>query len=215
MPSTPPPMQAAKALLTVQQVKLKQTQLLAPDDGIISARTATVGAVVGAGTELFRMIRGGRLEWRAEVTSSELGRVAVGTTASIIAANGAEVKGKVRMIAPTVDPQTRSALVYVDLPNMASTNSPLKAGMFAKGEFDLGHSNAMTVPQQTVVIRDGFSYVFVLGADNHVSQVKIVPGRRLDDRIEVISGIKADAELVASGAGFLNDGDLVRKVAAQ
>lgn len=232
-------LEAAKALLTVQQVKLKQTRLLAPDDGVISARTATVGSVVGAGTELFRLIRGGRLEWRAEVTSSDLGRVAVGTPATIIAANGAAVKGKVRMIAPTVDPQTRSALVYVDLPANAisegagptqarpapsgasmvreatSGGGPLKAGMFAKGEFDLGNSNAMTVPQQTVVIRDGFSYVFVLGADYHVSQVKIVPGRRLGDRIEVVSGIKADAELVASGAGFLNDGDLVRKVAAK
>jgi multidrug efflux pump subunit AcrA (membrane-fusion protein) len=236
-------LEAAKALLTVQQVKLKQTQLLAPDDGVISARTATVGSVVGAGTELFRMIRGGRLEWRAEVTSSDLGRVAIGTPASIIAANGAEVKGKVRMIAPSVDPQTRVALVYVDLPasstnegtgrsarlpqarpipsegsvvrDATSVGAPLKAGMFAKGEFDLGNSNAMTVPQQSVVIRDGFSYVFVLGADSHVSQVKIAPGRRLGDRIEVISGIKADAELVASGAGFLNDGDLVRKVATK
>ena len=208
-------LEAAKALLTVQQVKLKQTQLLAPDDGVISARTATVGAVVGAGTELFRMIRGGRLEWRAEVTSSDLGRVAAGTPATIIAANGAEVKGRVRMIAPTVDPQTRSALVYVDLPANAALNTPVKAGMFAKGEFDLGTSSAMTVPQQTVVIRDGFSYVFVLGADSHVSQVKIVPGRRLGDRLEVVSGIKPDVELVASGAGFLNDGDLVSKVAAK
>jgi multidrug efflux pump subunit AcrA (membrane-fusion protein) len=59
----------------VQQVRLNQASVLAPDDGVISARTATVGAVVGAGTELFRMIRKGRLEWRAEVTSAELARV--------------------------------------------------------------------------------------------------------------------------------------------
>lgn len=241
-------LEAAKALLLVQQVKLRQTRLLAPDDGIISARTATVGAVVGAGTELFRMIRGGRLEWRAEVTSSDLGRIAAGTPAILIAANGATVKGRVRMIAPTVDPLTRSALVYVDLPasstgggpsrktgqpqarpllpegiprqaqaqlDAASVSAPLKPGMFAKGEFDLGTSSAMTVPQQTVVIRDGFSYVFVLGADSHVSQVKIVPGRRLGDQLEVVSGIKPDVELVASGAGFLNDGDLVSKVATR
>lgn len=221
-------LEAARAVLTVQQVKLKQTQLLAPDNGVISARAATVGAVVGAGTELFRMIRGGRLEWRAEVTSSELGRLPVGTAATVVAANGVELKGKVRMIAPTVDPQTRAALVYVDLPSntgrlnvpgsgtttAAQITAPVTAGMFAKGEFDLGTSSALTIPQQSVVIRDGFSYVFVLGPDNHVSQVKVQTGRRLGDRVEVSSGIKPDAELVASGAGFLNDGDLVSKVAA-
>ncbi len=222
-------LEAARAVLTVQQVKLKQTQLLAPDNGVISARTATVGAVVGAGTELFRMIRGGRLEWRAEVTSSELGRLPVGTAATVVAANGVELKGKVRMIAPTVDPQTRAALVYVDLPSntgklsvpgggtaaVTQITAPVTAGMFAKGEFDLGTSSALTIPQQSVVIRDGFSYVFVLGPDNHVSQVKVQTGRRLGDRVEVSSGIKPDAELVSGGAGFLNDGDLVSKVAAQ
>ncbi|MES2508886.1 MAG: efflux RND transporter periplasmic adaptor subunit [Pseudomonadota bacterium] len=225
-------LEAARAVLTVQQVKLKQTQLLAPDNGVISARTATVGAVVGAGTELFRMIRGGRLEWRAEVTSSELGRLPVGTTATVVAANGVELKGRVRMIAPTVDPQTRSALVYVDLPSntgrvslpagnkageaaVTQITAPVTAGMFAKGEFDLGTSTALTIPQQSVVVRDGFSYVFVLGPDSHVSQVKVQTGRRLGDRVEVNAGIKPDAELVNSGAGFLNDGDLVSKVAAQ
>ncbi len=208
-------LESARATQAVQQVRLRQTRLLAPDDGIISARTATVGAVVGTGTELFRMIRGGRLEWRAEVTSSELGRLTAGTPATVVASNGAEVKGRVRMIAPTVDVQTRSALVYVDLPaSVRSGTAPVLAGMFAKGEFDLGNSPALTIPQQSVVIRDGFSYVFLLNANSHVSQVKVQTGRRLGDRVEVTAGLQPDTELVASGAGFLNDGDLVSKVAA-
>ncbi|CAL60277.1 putative Secretion protein HlyD [Herminiimonas arsenicoxydans] len=203
---------AAKAMLTVQEVRLAQTQVLASDNGIISARNATVGAVVGAGTELFRLIRQGRLEWRAEVTSAELGRLATGTPALITAANGTQVKGKVRMIAPTVDAQNRSALVYVDLLPAAANVAPVRAGMFATGEFDLGMSTAVTVPQQAIVIRDGFSYVFRLNADHRVTQLKIEPGRRLQDRIEVLKGIAPDAVLVASGAGFLNDGDLVKVV---
>lgn len=217
-------LEAARATLIVQQVRLKQTQLVAPDNGVISARTATVGAVVGAGTELFRMIRGGRLEWRAEVTSSELGRLTPGTSATLLAANGVTLTGRVRMLAPTVDPQTRSALVYVDLPSAVGqlalpsgatgqTSAAVTAGMFAKGEFELGHASALTIPQQSVVIRDGFSYVFVLGSDSHVSQVKVQTGRRLDDRVEVRAGLAPDAEVVASGAGFLNAGDLVSKVA--
>lgn len=206
--------EAAKAVLAVQEVRLAQTQVLAPDNGVISARTATLGAVVGAGTELFRLIRQGRLEWRAEVTSTELGRLATGTPAMITAANGTQVKGKVRMIAPTVDVQNRSALVYVDLSPTAANIPPARAGMFASGEFDLGMSDAMTIPQQAVVIRDGFSYVFRLNADQRVTQIKIEPGRRLVDRIEIVSGIPADTVLVASGAGFLNDGDLVNVAAA-
>lgn len=206
--------EAAKAMLAVQEVRLGQTQVLASDNGIISARNATVGAVVGAGTELFRLIRQSRLEWRAEVTSTELGRLAAGTTVLVTAANGTQVKGKVRMIAPTVDLQNRSALVYVDLSPAPANMPPVRAGMFATGEFDLGMSAAVTVPQQSIVIRDGFSYVFRLNADNRVTQIKVLPGRRLDDRIEVIDGVTPDSVLVVSGAGFLNDGDLVNVVPA-
>ncbi|WP_317202185.1 efflux RND transporter periplasmic adaptor subunit [Janthinobacterium sp.] len=205
---------SARAALATQQLRLKYTQVLAPDSGLISARAATVGAVVGNGTELFRMIRQGRLEWRAEVTAAELLHLKTGTLAQVKAANGSVLTGKVRMIAPTVDAQTRSALVYVDLPAGAAKEAPFKAGMFASGQFELGTSEAMTVPQQAIAVRDGFSYVFRLNADQRVSQIKVQAGRRLADRIEILDGIKADTPVVTSGAGFLNDGDLVRNVAA-
>lgn len=201
---------ASRAALAAQKLRLKQTRLLAPDSGIISARSATVGAVVSSGTELFRMIRQGRLEWRAEVTAAELSRIRPGTVARVTIANGTQLSGRVRMIGPTVDPQTRAALVYVDLPRSEGINAPAKAGMFAQGEFEMGTSTALTVPQQAVVLRDGFSYVFRLNADNRVSQVKIRSGRRLGDQVEVLSGISPEALIVVNGAGFLNDGDLVK-----
>ena len=205
---------ASRASLAAQQLRLKYTKVVAPDSGVISARAATVGSVVGVGTELFRMIRQGRLEWRAEVTATELTRIKPGITARIVAANGSELKGRVRMIAPTVDAQTRSALVYVDLPPAMGAAAPFKAGMFASGQFELGASQAMTVPQQAVAVRDGFSYVFILKPDNRVTQLKIKTGRRLGERIEVTDGLAPDAQIVVSGAGFLNDGDLVRSVPA-
>ena len=93
-------------------------------------------------------------------------------------------------------------------------NAPFKAGMFASGQFELGTSNAMTVPQQAVVVRDGFSYVFQLKPDSRVSQVKVQPGRRLGERIEVLAGLVPGATVAVSGAGFLNEGDMVRVVAA-
>jgi RND family efflux transporter MFP subunit len=205
--------EAARAVLSAQQVRGRNTQVLAPDDGVISARSATVGAVVSAGTELFRLIRQGKLEWRAEVTASELGRIAVGTPVSVVSASGASVPGKVRSIAPTVDAQTRSALVYVDIPDVLQ-NTGIKAGMFARGDFQLGRSNAMTVPQAAVVPRDGFNHLLLLQGDNRVSQLKVETGRRVGDRVEISTQLPPDARVVVQGAGFLNDGDLVRVVEA-
>jgi HlyD family secretion protein len=201
---------AQRAAAEAQRLRLTKTVVLAPDDGVISARSATVGAVVPAGTELFRMIRQGRLEWRAEVTSAELAQLTPGANATLIAPSGAKVTGTVRMVAPSVDPQTRLGIVYVDLPR----GSALKAGMFARGEFDLGASMALTVPQQAVVVRDGFSYVFQLTADNRVELTKVKTGRRSAERVEVLD-LTNDTTLVASGAGFLQDGDLVRVAEAR
>jgi RND family efflux transporter MFP subunit len=201
--------QSAQASLQLQELRLKHTQVLAPDSGVISARSATVGAVLGAGTELFRLIRQGRLEWRAEVTAAELGRIKLGTPVQINSASGSTVPGKVRMVAPTVDAQTRNALVYVDL-NATPANGAVKAGMFARGEFALGHSAALTVPQQAVVVRDGFNFVFSVGKDNKVAQQKVEVGRRVGDQVEILKGLDANATIAVAGAGFLNDGDTVR-----
>ncbi|MGF6525488.1 efflux RND transporter periplasmic adaptor subunit [Variovorax sp. PvP013] len=209
---------AAEAVLAAQQVRGRNTQVLAPDDGVISARAATVGGVVGAGTELFRLIRQGRLEWRAEVIATELGRIAIGTPAVVVAASGAQLQGKVRSIAPTVDPQTRAALVYVDLPAVPQATASgggggFKAGMFARGDFQLGRTNAATVAQASVVPRDGFNHLMLLQGDDRVAQLRIETGRRVGDRVEVLTPLPANARVVVQGAGFLNDGDLVRVVA--
>jgi HlyD family secretion protein len=194
----------------VQQLRLAQTQVLAPDSGVISARSATVGAVVPAGAELFRLIRQGRLEWRAEVVAAELGQIKPGQGVRVTSAGGETIAGKVRMVAPTVDAATRNGLVYVDLPQPG----PAKAGMFARGDFETGSSSVLTLPQSAVLLRDGFSYVFKLGADNKVAQAKVSVGRRVGDRIEVTAGVDANTRVVASGAGFLADGDTVRVVDA-
>ncbi|TFZ01995.1 efflux RND transporter periplasmic adaptor subunit [Ramlibacter humi] len=203
--------QAARAAFDVQQVRLTQSLVVAPDAGMISARTATVGQVVANGTELFRLIRQGRLEWRAEVTSAELGKLAPGTTASVTAASGARLAGRVRTLGASVDPQTRTAIVYVDLtPLPGAANASARAGMFARGDFELGSTPALTIPQSALVLREGFSYVLRVNDDQRVSQVKVQPGRMAGDRVEIGEGLPAGARIVASGGSFLNDGDLVR-----
>jgi len=189
-------------------VRLGNTRVLAPDDGVISARMATVGAVVGAGQELFRLVRQSRMEWRGEVTPSEVGRIRVGQTVNVTAATGLEIAGKVRAIAPSADPQTRNILVFVDLPRHAD----LKAGTFAKGSFDLGQSEALTVASESIVVRDGSNYVFVIDPQNKAGQRKVQTGRRVGERVEILEGLKADEAVAVQGAGFLNEGDLVKVV---
>ncbi|RYY79101.1 MAG: efflux RND transporter periplasmic adaptor subunit [Moraxellaceae bacterium] len=201
----------ARAQIESTNIRLAQSRVIAPDDGVISARTATVGSLAQAGQELFRMIRDNRLEWRAEVTSAELYRLKPGMKVSVISAdpNQPAIMGTVRMIAPTINDDTRYGLVYVDLPH----SSALRMGMFVKGTFELGAQTAQTLPQSSLLLRDGFAYVFVLDSKNRVHQRKIETGRRVGDRVEVI-GLPANVRVVVSGTAFLTDGDTVKVATA-
>ncbi len=204
-----------KAQLNAAQVRLSQTRIAAPDDGVISQRSATIGAVAQPGQELFRLIRKERLEWRADVAATELARIAAGQKVSVTPAGGAVVQGTVRMVGPTVDAATRNGMVFVDL---AKSDIP-KAGMFARGEFAVGERDGVTLPQSAVVLRDGFHWVFQIGSDNKVQQRKVNVGARVTtssgERIEITGGLVKDALVVAEGAGFLADGDTVRIAAAK
>ncbi len=197
-----------RAGVQAQELRLRQAQVLAPDNGVISARSATVGAVPPPGQELFRLIRQGRLEWRAEVAAPDLARIKPGMPVTVTPAGGPPIAGRTRMLAPTVDPATRNGLVYVDLPSPGQA----RAGMFARGSFELGVSNALTLPQGAVLLREGFNVVLRVGPDNKVTQVKVGVGRRVGERVEILSGLDAQARVVAAGGGFLTDGDQVRLV---
>ena len=172
---------ASRAQIESNQLRLAQTQVISPDNGVISARTATVGSLAQTGQELFRLIRDHRLEWRAEVTTSDLYKLKQGMNARIFSPDPAQpaITGKVRMIAPVIDPQTRYGLVYVDLP----ASQAVRMGMFVKGEFELGEEPALTILQTALLLRDCFAYVFIGGKNNRGAQQKVTVGRRLADRV--------------------------------
>jgi RND family efflux transporter MFP subunit len=197
---------AAKAIEQRHRLRLQQTQIVAPDDGIVSSRSATVGAVVPAGQELFRLIRKGRLEWRAEVGTADLMKLSPGQVAYITTTGDQVIEGKLRIVAPMIDTQTRNGLVYVDIPSVG----PVRAGMFARGYFSIGDATALTLPQSAVLLRDGFSYVLRIDAGSKVVQTKVSVGRRAGDRIEITGGLDSSERVVESGGSFLGDGDLVR-----
>lgn len=185
------------------------TVVRAPVDGVVSARSVQPGQVVGAGGELLRLIRDGRLEWRAELAEADLLRVAPGTTVQVQTPAG-DVAGTVRRVSPALDAQRRTGTVYADLPEPGA----LRAGMFAQGRIALGRAQALVVPADAVVYRDGRAYAFTVGEDNRVREHGLEVGSQHGDVVEVRSGLKAGDRVVARGAGFLGDGDLVRVVEA-
>ena len=199
----------AAARLAANRLQLRYTTVVAPDDGVISARTATLGAVMPAGQELFRLIRGGRLEWRDELTASQLARIVRGQRVALALPDGTAAIARVRETAPALDPRSRLGLVYADL----VPGSQARAGMYANGQLAVTQAQALTVPAESVVVHDGRNYVVML-ADRTATPVvalrAVSPGRRDGDRVEIVAGLQGTETIVRGGAGFLNDGDVVR-----
>ena len=206
---------SAAAALASKRQNWQNVELRAPDDGVISARDATEGSVPAAGTELFKLIRQGRLEWQAELGSEEVMRVRPGNRVEVYTADGEPVEAKMRARAPSENTKKRTTLVYVDV-----ADSPgLWAGMFAHGAFDLGESPALTVPIEALVPSDGFMYVFRLKEDDHVERIRVKTGRQEGNRIEITpvgnAKLTEADRVVVEGAAFLTDDDLVKVAGAK
>lgn len=205
-------LKVAQAVLDSQKIRLAKTTLVAPDDGTLIARNVNLGQVVSTGTELFRILRQNRLEWRAEVPAAELLQVKEGQTAKITLADGSTLNGLVRQVAPTVDATTRSGVVYVDLPPV----SKAKPGMFVSGQVASGKTMGKVVPGESVVVRDGTSYVMSVTDSSRVKALKVKVGRRDAHVVEISSGLPNEpVNIVTQGAGFLKEGDLVKVVSSK
>lgn len=198
----------AAAALAAKRLQLRYTSVVAPDDGVISARTATLGAVVPAGQEFFRLIRQGRLEWRGELTAPQLARVNARQQIMLDLPDGTHATARVRQTGPILDERSRLGIVYADI----TGGSSARAGMYANGRIELAETPAIIVPAQSVVIRDGRNYVLKLAqpAAPRVSLQAVTTGRRRGDEVEIVRGLAEGIRVVVEGAGFLNDGDVVR-----
>jgi len=187
-----------------------QGQIVAPDSGVISLANANVGSISQPGVELFRLIRKGRLEWRADLTAEELMLVRKGMSAEIAIGEGRVIKGTVRAISPSVNAQTRYGYALVTLPD----SEGIVAGAFARGTFDVsgGKKGLQSLPQSAVMQRGNMTYVLIVEPDNHVHERAVTVGQRNGDRIQIKQGLKADEPVVESGGSFLTEGDVVMVV---
>src|SRR5262245_35666972 len=167
-------LELARAQRRELEVRIAQTRIVAPANGVISKRMATVGAVVQPGNELFRLIRDGQIEWLAELPSHSIGLVQPGAKARVALDDGSAVEATVRLIAPTIDAATRNGLVYATLP----AGTRLRPGALAKGELLISDARVLSLPESSVLTRDGYAFVFVIGKDGVARQTRIETGTR-------------------------------------
>lgn len=195
-----------EAALDSAKIKLSQTTITAVDDGLITSRSADLGAVVSAGTELFRLVRQQRVEWQAEVSTRYLPRISEGLSVEINGPDGRSIQGKVRLVGPSVSTDTSRVIVYVALP----ADIRPRTGLYVTGNIELQTTTALTVSETAIVFRDGISYLFIAGEDNRVRRVRVETGRRNNGEVEIVSGLDRSAKVVTSGGAFLSDNDLVK-----
>jgi RND family efflux transporter MFP subunit len=200
---------AAEAGLSEVRTRLSQATVRAPVAGLVASRKVVQGQIVAPGTELFRIVRDGRLELNAEVPETQLAQVRAGMPATVASDQLGEVPGRVRIITSQVDPQSRVGVARIAL----STPGGFRPGMFARGVINVGDQPAITTPTVAVVYRDNKAGVFVIDAQSVVRFRPVVVGSRTSERVEVAEGLKAGERIVVQGAGFLADGDRVRVVA--
>lgn len=196
---------AAQASLSETRTRLSQATIRAPVSGQVMSRNVTRGQIVTAGTELFRVVRDGRLELDAQVPETDLPLIRAGQTALITAEQSGQTTGTVRIVTPGVDRQTRLGVARVTL----TSGSGLKAGNFARAEIDVGASPALVVPAAAIVFREGKPGVYVIGTNDAVRFVPVATGARAGQLIAVTGAVQAGQRVVINGAGFLGEGDLV------
>lgn len=187
------------------RLKLSQTRIVAPDAGIVASKSGVMGNVASVGTELYRLIRQGRVEWRAELDARQLALVTTGQSAQVQLPGGQVVAGKVRLVSPTLSTSTGRGIAYVSLDAVAAA----RAGAFANGTIALQRKPAITLPDSAVVLRDGRSYVHLVASDGRIASRPVGTGRRQGNRIEIATGLDVGTRVVASGGAFLSDGALV------
>ena len=192
------------------ELKLARTDIRTPVAGIVSRRTARIGANTALGGDaLFRIIVNGEVELEAEVLEMHLARLAVGAPVEVFAASGRSVTGRVRLLPAEVDRASRVGRVRIALPR----DPDLRIGAFARAKVIIAKRDAVAVPSSAVVFGEGGATVQIL-RDDKVVVAPVTVGITAQGYSEILSGLADGQVVVARAAGFLRQGDTVRPMAA-
>lgn len=205
---------AAKAQLQAARVELNKTRVISPASGKLARRNARLGQMTSSfsQTPLFEIVENGQLELQLQVPETQIAPIRPGQVVEISSDADSSLKlaGKVREINPTVDAESRQAIVKVNLPPA----SGLKPGMFLRAEIVTASSTSLTVPMKAVLPQaDGSAIAYVLQANGTVKAKSVKMGEILpDERVEIVSGLTAGERLAVKGAAYLKDGDPIAVV---
>lgn len=199
------------ANLNVQKTNLayleENTQIKAPFDGIIAMRNFENGELYPGGSAILTLMETDKLKADINVPESYYPQIKKGMKAEVISDiyPDRQFEAEVNLIAPSVNPASRSFAVEMKIPNAKEL---LKPGMFVRIHMDLGLSEAILVPSQAVLKLQGSNERFVfLHSKGLAQRVAVKVGRRFDDEVELISDrIKAGDQLVVLGQARLRDG---------
>jgi RND family efflux transporter MFP subunit len=191
-------------------VRIDRTEVRTPAAGIVSRKSAKLGAVAsGAGEPLFRIIENGEIELEAEAPEARLGALAAGQKAQITVADGARIGGVVRLVSPEVDRATRLGRVRIAL----TGTKGVRIGAFARAEIEVRREQSVTAPVSALTY--GAEGASLLVAENgRVRERRVSLGLVDGTRAEVRSGLSEGDEIVVRAGAFLRDGDSVRPVQA-
>ena len=190
-------------------VRIDRAEVKAPVAGIVSRRTARLGAVaMSAGDALFRIVTDGAIELEADVPEQSLARLKLGMEAKIVLPGSSdEVVGYVRLISEEVDKATRLGKVRIALP----ADAPARIGSFSSGVVIVTRRSGVAVPTSAVSRGDDGDFVQVVKGDK-VELRKITVGITNLRSSEAREGLEAGETVVARAAAFLRSGDTVRPI---
>lgn len=207
---------AARATAEAQAAGLRDLRtragklaVTAPVSGIVLERTVRPGDMsAGGATPWFRLARDGQVELEAQISEATLAGVRPGQTASVRLSDGAQVRGVVRLVSPSVDPQTRLGTVRITLP----VNKDIRSGGFAQATFNESSSPVPTVPESAIRYDAEGSSVMVVGTDNKVRQAAIKTGSRGGGFVELVTGPQVGARVLERAASLILPGDVIRPI---
>lgn len=191
---------------------VENTVLISPITGVVTARNYDPGDMTGAAPILtVEQLRPVKI--LVNVSEGDFTKVKKGMKVDIkLDVYGDEsFTGTVALIHPTIDPNTRTFTVEIEI---ANNDERVRPGMFARVSMNFGSANRVVVPDRAVVKQTGSGnkYVYVYN-DGQVSYNKVELGQRLGDSYELISGVENGANVVISGQSRLTNGAKVDIIA--
>jgi RND family efflux transporter MFP subunit len=200
----------AAAQLREGQARLARLDIRAPKAGLVLERNVERGQVVSAGSPaVFRMAEDGAMEMRAAVAEQDLAGLAVGQSATVqLVGSDKQYAGRVWMIEPVIDPQSRQGRARIAL----SGDQSLRPGAFASGRIEVGKASRPVLPESAVLGDAKSSYVYIVGNDGTVSRRDVKLGMVTAEGVAISSGLTGNEQVVLSAGAFLNPGEKVRPV---